>query len=119
MVKRTHTGEFNRRVDIYQQESGTTPNADGQVVESPELLARRWAKRRAVRGMEKFGDQQVEADTTYLVWVKYDEWTKTLTPKMWLRFNDEVRLNIVRAFDPNDDQYEIMIECRDRIGDDD
>ena len=118
MAKRTHTGEYNRRVDIYQQAASTAPSTDGQVPETPEIITRRWAKRRAMRGQEKFGDKQIEADVTYLVWMRYDNWTKTITPKMWLKFNDGVRLNILRAFDPDDRHREILMECRNRVGDD-
>lgn len=118
MSKQTRTGDYNRRLNIHQQTPGTSPNADGQVPEAQEIVTRRWAKRRAIRGREKFGDRQIEADVTYLVWVRFDNWTSTITPEMWLRFNDGVRLNIIRAFDPDDRQREILMECKNRVGDD-
>lgn len=115
MARRTKRGEYRTQITIYEQTSGTTPNADGQVPEAETAFLERWAKVIPIHGRERFLAQQTQADVTHFVRMRYDSDTKTITPKMWVKLRDGTRLNIVRAYDPDAGRCEIELECNEPI----
>lgn len=117
MARRTTVAEYDTRIRVFRQASGTTPNTDGQIPEVESLFIERWAKIMPTRGMERFLAQQNQADVMYRIRVHYDRRTNEITPKMWIRIVDAdgTRLNIARIYDPDRRRRELELECTRRI----
>ena len=117
MPRSTTAAEFDTKIRIFQQTSGTTPNTDGQIPETESLFIERWAKVMPTRGMERFLAEQVQADVQYRLRVHYDRRTNEITPKMWIKIDNaaQTRLNIARIYDPIGDRRELELECTERI----
>lgn len=106
-------GDYNKRVRIMQDDPSENP--DGQKVEDPTLLCRRWAKVVPFGGGERFQDGQTQADVTHRVRMHSDSHTRQITPKMWLLLSDGTRLNIERVLDVEGRRTELELLCNERI----
>jgi len=111
MAKYTRAGHRTKRVRIYKQAAGTTPNNDGQIEEDAELYATRWAKVEALQGNERVAASQVQANTNYRVRLPSDPLTRAITAEMWLLLEDDTRLNVTAAYDIEERRVEVELLC--------
>ena len=92
----------------------TSAAADGQPVERPVELGRRWAQIETVAGRERWIAQSVQADVTHRVRLVSDPLTRTITARHWLRLADGTRLDVTRAYDARRRNREVELECVQR-----
>lgn len=115
-AKVTRAGEFRTRVIVCRNNSSASANTDGEVPESEEEVCRRWASIWPVRGRERDLNDQMQADVTHTVRLRYDTTTAAITPKYWLKVQGTTeRLNVSRAYDPDRRRREIHLECVQRL----
>lgn len=109
------TGIQRDQVTFIRNAPGRTADGDGHLAESAEERFDRWAEVMPLKGRERFLANQTQADTGYVVRVRYDKQTKTLDPRWWLTLRDGKRLNITRIYDPDRGHRWIEMECNERI----
>ena len=112
--KRTGRWKYTARVGFYVNNPDRTTATDGQRTEDPLFRFNRWANVRPISGRERLIADQEQADVTYRVRVRSDEWTRTLTRKHWLLLTDGTRLSIKRIYDPTQERRELELECTER-----
>ncbi len=106
-------GTYDQRLSVCKNEPTTNP--DGQKVANETVWIQRWASVKPISGRERLLAQQTQADVTYLVRMRYDTQTRTITPKMHLKLRDGTVLNISRVFDVDMMRTEIECECTQRV----
>ena len=115
-AKRTRVGQRRTRVILCKQSPSATANTDGERPEVETEIDKRWAEVKPLRGQERFLASQTQADITYRVRLPYDNVTKDLTPRNWLKIKQtDQRLNIVRAYDLDGRHHTIELECKERV----
>lgn len=88
--------------------------ADGQPVERPVDLGRRFVQIETVAGRERWIAQSVQADVTHRVRLVSDPLTRSITPRHWLRLADGTRMDITHVYDARRRNREIELECIER-----
>lgn len=114
--KRFRAADYRTRVIVCEQDSTATANDDGEIPETEKEMYLRWARVHPVRGRERDVNDQLQADVTHLVTMRYDTATAAITHENWLKIRKGGdRLNILRAYDPDRRRREIVMECVQRI----
>lgn len=101
-------GQYKEKVFI-QVNTPTTAD-DGQQLESWSTVKDRRASVIATGGSETRRGYQLRADIDYVVRLRYDSFTKTITPQHRLLW-DSRELHITRATPVGDRKREIELQC--------
>jgi len=105
-------GKLNHRVAI--QSSTSAQGATGEPTKSWDTDATVWASVEPIAGREYFAAQQVAADVTHRVRMRYRT-DVTITPLKRLLVGARI-LEIVSALNIADGNAEWEILCRERVG---
>lgn len=106
---------YRDRVTFTRNDPGRSADTDGHLPESAEERFTTWAEVRPLRGRERFLAQQTQADTSYVVLVRYCGQTKAVDPSWWLTLeNDGKRLNITEIRNVDRQNRWIEIACNER-----
>lgn len=111
---RTGRWKYTARVTFHGNDPDRDTATDGQRPESATEHCKRWAQVRPVSGRERMLADQNQADVSYHVRIRSDDWTRTLTRSHWLTLADGTRLSIKRIFDPTQERRELELECTER-----
>ena len=104
-----NAGELNHRIEI--QSATETTNEAGGNVQTWATLNTRWASIKPLAGRELFNAQQVKADVTHKICLRYHE---TLTPHMRFKFGSRI-FNIASAINPDSQRVEHECLCKEEI----
>lgn len=108
-----NAGDLSDRVEIQVRQKQTDPN--GQVVDIHSTTYFRWANVMPVSGTEgQSGVNQITADVTHLIQLRYDEQTRNITPLDRI-ISDGRELNIVRVYDPDGLRKQMAIQANERV----
>lgn len=108
-------GQYRERVTI--QANTPAVSDDGQPVAVWSTVGTRAAAIRPVRGGESHVEYQRRAEIDYVIRLRHDSLTVTITPEHRLLWGTR-ELQIVRAFDRDGRRREIEIEAIEALPDD-
>lgn len=102
---------IERRVENHHDEFG-------EPLEYWEEIAARWASVRPVSGSEGLGGNQQIAEVTHTVRMASDRQTRSIGPKMRLKFKsdpDRCPLEVLRSYDLNERRMEVEVMCKESV----
>jgi head-tail adaptor len=111
----TISGKRRHHIRIYTQDPAATVNPDGQPIETPLLLGEAYAAIEPIGGMERVVASQTQADVLYRLKMPSTAITRGITPVCWILLDDDSRLNVTRAYDPDMRRREIYLDCTCRV----
>lgn len=107
-----NAGELDKKITV-EQLTGTADES-GHIDESDDANwsthCERWASFRSAGSREYFKAKQVHADLTHLLRCRFDDTTKSITPKMRIKFNGRI-LQIKSAVNVDESNVVIEIAC--------
>lgn len=104
-----NAGELNHRIEI--QSATDTPNEQGGHAQTWTTAQARWAKIEPLNGRELFNAQQVKADVTHKICIRYYE---GLTPHYRFKFGTRY-FNIASVINPDSQRVEHECLCKEDI----
>ncbi len=108
-LKKTTSGSLRHTIQI--EEAVITQNEVGEPVQTWSVTATRRASVEPLQGQEKFIAQQVKADVTHRVRLRYLD---GLTPSKRIRFNGRL-LNIESVLNADEKNREMEVMCTETI----
>lgn len=102
-------GRLQHRVEI--QKAIEIPDSFGEPLPTWVTQATRWAAVEPLSGRELFLAQQVQADVTHRVGLRF---TPDVTPKMRVLFGERV-LNIESVLDSTESGFELELLCKEEV----
>ena len=102
-------GKLRHRLTI-QQDSGTTQDASGQTTSNWTELLTVWADIQPVSGLERWRAQQMQAETTHLISIRYLEAVDT---KMRGLFKGRT-LEFLSVLNVDERNIEMQIQAKER-----
>lgn len=98
-------GRLRHRIELLRYEVYQDPRS-GAIKEDWVPVAKRWATVEPVRGQERWAAQQVQAEVTHRIYMRY---MPGVTPDMKIRFRGrEFDIYFVRNIDERNEMLEIL-----------
>jgi SPP1 family predicted phage head-tail adaptor len=104
-------GKLRHRLTI-QQDSGTSLDASGHVTEDWTDVLTVWASVQPVAGLERWRANQMQAETTHLITIRYLE---AVTTKMRGLFQGTRELNFLSVLNVDERNIEMQIQAKERV----
>lgn len=104
-------GKLRHRL-VIQQDSGTTQDASGQTTSNWTELLTVWASVQPVNGLERWRANQMQAETTHLITIRYLE---AVTTKMRGLFQGTRTLEFLSVLNVDERNIEIQIQAKERV----
>lgn len=115
-MRAKRASRFRVRVIICQHDTTTSANSDGEIPETEKEVARRWASIEPIRGREREINDQLQADVTHRIVLRYDQLTSAMDHTYWLKVQKSGdRYNVTKAYDPDWRRREIHLDCTQRV----
>lgn len=102
-------GQLDRRVEL--QGRITARGADGSVTETYATLATVWAKIRPIRGREYWAAQQVNAEITHEVVIRYQA---RFRPTSRIKYHNR-HFNVLSAISPDEGHDALVLMCKEVV----
>lgn len=110
------SGNFNRRITIQKVKSNPIKDVNGEIdladERNWETHASRWAEIQTKGGREFWKVDKVEAEVTHLIRIPYDNFTKSITSEMRIKFENRF-INIAAAYDIDESHDVIEMQCKE------
>lgn len=103
-------GKLRHRL-ILQQDSGTTQDASGQTTSNWTEVLTVWADIQPTGGVERFRGNQMQADTTHLISIRYLD---AVTTQMRGVFKGRT-LEFVNVLNVGERNIELLIQAKERV----
>ena len=95
------TPRHNRKAVVYQQSTATDANADGSFDEVQCDYCTRWCRAWPLRGTEQAAMEHQHPIVDWIVQMRRDATTASITAEMWIVLSTGERLNIFSVYDPD------------------
>lgn len=104
-------GKLRHRITI-QQDNGTTADASGHATANWQTYATVWASVQPVQGLERWRANQMQAETTHLITIRY---LPDVTTKMRALFQGVRYLNFLSVLNVDERNIEMQIQAKERV----
>lgn len=104
-------GKLRHRITI-QQDSGTTVDASGHPTASWTDVRTVWASVQPLGGLERWRANQMQAETTHLITIRYQD---NITTKMRALFQGDRYLYFLDVLNLNERNIELQIQAKERV----
>lgn len=104
-------GKLRHRLRI-EQDSGTTQDASGQTTSNWTEYQTVWAAIEPVSGLERWRAQQMQAETTHLIQIRYLD---NVTTKMRGVFQNTRELEFLSVLNVGERNIELNIQAKERV----